>query len=169
MLCAIPALGLDNGGSATYSSPNSCQGANRLSHECEPIPAENSQEPGDEAPITRSVLWAQFPTFNGMPEIAPTYTAISTLRESVHCECSVAMHIRFLLQHRNYRAAKIGALLLYQNETMAEAGMQMETMAQRAGERDRLGLRYRLLERPGGQVTRQGSWEARASEPGDTG
>ncbi|KAF8458742.1 hypothetical protein BDZ91DRAFT_800159 [Kalaharituber pfeilii] len=71
----------------------------------------NSQEPGDRAPITRSALQAQFPTFNGLPETVPSYTSISVLRESIHCECSVAIHIRYLLQRRhspNTRFVKIG-------------------------------------------------------------
>ncbi|KAF8466903.1 hypothetical protein BDZ91DRAFT_724356 [Kalaharituber pfeilii] len=48
----------------------------------------NSQKPCDGVPITRSALRAQFPTFNGLPEVEPPYTSISTLEESVHCECS---------------------------------------------------------------------------------
>ncbi|KAF8454048.1 hypothetical protein BDZ91DRAFT_43478 [Kalaharituber pfeilii] len=62
----------------------------------------NSQKPCDGVPITRSALRAQFPTFNGLPEVEPPYTSISTLEESVHCECSVAMHIRSLLVDKNF-------------------------------------------------------------------
>ncbi|KAF8475479.1 hypothetical protein BDZ91DRAFT_709710 [Kalaharituber pfeilii] len=62
----------------------------------------NSQKPCDGVPITRSALRAQFPTFNGLPEVEPPYNSISTLEESVHCECSVAMHIRSLLVDKNF-------------------------------------------------------------------
>ncbi|KAF8467176.1 hypothetical protein BDZ91DRAFT_723411 [Kalaharituber pfeilii] len=62
----------------------------------------NSQKPGDGVPITRSALRAQFPTFNGLPEVEPPYTSTSELRESVHCECSVAIHIRSLLVDKNF-------------------------------------------------------------------
>ncbi|KAF8468220.1 hypothetical protein BDZ91DRAFT_722225 [Kalaharituber pfeilii] len=63
---------------------------------------KNSQKPCDGVTITRSALQAHFPTFNGLPEVEPPYTSISTLEESVHYECSVAMHIRSLLADKNF-------------------------------------------------------------------